>query len=150
MPTGDEQRDERKGRRGIAEERRQKVAFEMVDADRRHAQGVGESVGGACADQQSAGEPGPSCVGDATDVSDAQPGLVQDLACEGQNAADVVARGELGNHAAVLRMHRHLRVQGMREQTAAGVVQGYAGFIAGAFDAEDDHGGCDARGGLLK
>ena len=66
----DEQRDERKLRRGIGQQRREQMAFEVVHADRRHAQRVGEAVGGARADQQRAGEPGPFGVGDGADVGD--------------------------------------------------------------------------------
>ena len=56
------------------------------------------------------------------------------------DAPHVIARGELGHDAAVDRVHRHLRVQRMREQTAARVVDGKAGFVAGRFDAECEHG----------
>jgi hypothetical protein len=34
-------------------------------------------------------------------------------------------------------MHRDLRMQRVREQAAPGVVERKAGFVAGAFDAED-------------
>jgi hypothetical protein len=37
-------------------------------------------------------------------------------------------------------MHRDLRMQRMREQSAFGVIQSDTGFIAGGFDTENDHG----------
>jgi hypothetical protein len=37
-------------------------------------------------------------------------------------------------------MHRHLGVQGMRKQSAFGVIQSDTGFIAGGFDTENNHG----------
>jgi hypothetical protein len=37
-------------------------------------------------------------------------------------------------------VHRDLRVQGMGQQPALRIVQSEAGFIAGGFDAEDNHG----------
>jgi hypothetical protein len=38
-------------------------------------------------------------------------------------------------------MHGDLRMQGMGQQPALGIVQSQAGFIAGGFDAENNHGG---------
>jgi hypothetical protein len=37
-------------------------------------------------------------------------------------------------------VHGDLRVQGMGQQPALRIVQSEAGFIAGGFDAEDNHG----------
>ena len=51
----------------------------------------------------------------------------------------MVARGEFRHHAAIVGMHRHLGMQGMAEQPAFGVVERDASFIAGGFDAEDEH-----------
>jgi hypothetical protein len=36
-------------------------------------------------------------------------------------------------------MHRNLRMQRVREQAALSVVEREAGFVAGAFDAENEH-----------
>lgn len=59
---------------------------------------------------------------------------------ERQRAADVIARREFRHHAAVLAMHGDLRVKGVRKQPALGVVEREAGFVAGTFDAENEHG----------
>ena len=56
---------------------------------------------------------------------------------QGNRAPDVVARGQLGYDAAVFFMHRHLRMQCVRQQAALGIVEREAGFVAGGFDAED-------------
>ena len=40
---------------------------------------------------------------------------------------------------AVLGMHRHLGVQGMRQQTGFAVVERNAGFVAGRFNTKDQH-----------
>ncbi len=52
----------------------------------------------------------------------------------------MVARGEFGNNAAVIAVHGHLRMQGMREQAALHIVERNTGFVAGGFDAQDQHG----------
>ena len=52
----------------------------------------------------------------------------------------MVARGELGNHAAVGLVHRRLRMHRVRDQPAGvTVVKGDAGVVARGLDAEDQH-----------
>ena len=65
--------------------------------------------------------------------------LREDALRKRHHAADVVPRRELRHHAAVDRVHRDLRVQRVREQATGRVVHGEAGFIAGGFNADDDH-----------
>ena len=48
-------------------------------------------------------------------------------------------RQELGHDPAVGLVHRHLRMQRMREQPADGVVERDSGLVAGRFDAEHAH-----------
>ena len=67
-------------------------------------------------------------------------GLLQRVADERQGAADMVARGKFRYHAAVLGVHLDLRVQSVRKQAAFRIVERDAGFVAGGFDAEDQHG----------
>jgi hypothetical protein len=47
--------------------------------------------------------------------------------------------GELGFDAAIVGVHRSLRVHLLGEETARGVVHRHAGLVAGGFDAEDEH-----------
>ena len=56
-----------------------------------------------------------------------------------QRAPDMVARRQFGHDATVLPMHRDLRMQRVREQAALCVVERETGFVAGAFDAENEH-----------
>jgi hypothetical protein len=53
----------------------------------------------------------------------------------------MIARREFRHHPAVVRMHAHLRVQGVREQDAAsiGAVQRHTRFVAGGFDSKNQH-----------
>jgi hypothetical protein len=59
----------------------------------------------------------------------------------------MVARRKFWYHAAVFLVHRDLRVQGVGKQAALRVVQSKAGFIAGGFDTEDNHGMLEKRSG---
>jgi hypothetical protein len=74
----------------------------------------------------------------------------QHLAGERQHAADVVAAGQLGHHAAVGLVHLHLAVQGMRQQArharAAGIDQRHARLVARRFDSQDQHRSSVGRG----
>ena len=66
-----------------------------------------ERAGDARADQQRAGEPRPLRVGDAVEVARARgPRSASTCRDQRQQAPDVVARGELGHHAAVGRVQR--------------------------------------------
>ena len=56
-------------------------------------------------------------------------------------APDMVARRQFRHHAAVLLVHRHLRVQGVGQQAALRVVEREAGFVTGGFDAKNNHEG---------
>jgi len=51
----------------------------------------------------------------------------------------VISRRELGHHPAIVSVHGHLGMQGVRKQPAACLVQGNAGFIAGRFNTQDQH-----------
>jgi hypothetical protein len=61
----------------------------------------------------------------------------QGLPAAAEWRADVVARGQLGDDAAIFLVHGDLRMQGMRQQAALGVIQSEAGFVTGGFDAEN-------------
>src|SRR6185369_3646695 len=57
VATRDEERDERKFGRGIAEQRREQVALEMMDAHHRALEREAEPGGDRSAHEQRAGEP---------------------------------------------------------------------------------------------
>ncbi len=67
-------------------------------------------------------------------------GLGQQLAQQRHSAPQVIARGQLRHHAAVWRVQADLAVQRVAEQAALAVVQAKAGFVAGSFEAKDQHG----------
>jgi hypothetical protein len=95
------------------------MALHVMDADHRLAEREAQRARDARADQKRSGEAGTAGVGDAVRSADATPGVGQHALRERHHAPDVIARSELGHDAAVDRVHRHLRVQRMREQAPA-------------------------------
>ena len=118
------------------------MPLEMVDAEGRHAERGGERVGEGGPGEQSAGKAGALRIGDRPELRNGAAGTREHVPGEGYEAPDMVARGELGDHAAVGFMHLDLGVHHVREQPPGrGVVQRHAGLVAGGLDAEDQHGG---------
>ena len=140
VPAGHQQCDERKGGTRVGEQRRKQVPFHVMDADGGFAQGKAERVGDARAHQQRAGEARALCERDPVEIRERAAGLGEHPFGQRHDAADVVARRELGDHAAVGVVHGHLRVERVCEQPPGAVVDGEPGLVAGSFDAQDLHG----------
>jgi hypothetical protein len=66
---------------------------------------------------------------------------MQALVKQWQHPANVIARGQLGHHAAERPVHVDLRVQRVRQQARVALVECNTGFVAGRFDSEDQQGG---------
>ena len=115
------------------------MAFEVVYGDHGFAQRKGERVGIGAAGQERAAKAGALGVGNGVDVGVVFAGFVQAGLGERHEAADVVAAGQLGHHAAVFGMHGHLGVQPVADEAVFGAVERHAGFVAGGFDAENEH-----------
>jgi hypothetical protein len=119
MASRNEQSNEWKCRWGVRQQRRQQMALEVVNADGRHAQRIGQRACHAGSDEKRTRQAGTLGECDAFDLREVATGLGEDLADQGEDPANVVARGELRHHAAVFGMHLDLRVQGLGEQTTA-------------------------------
>ena len=111
------------------------MAFEVVYGDHGFAQRKGECVGIGTAGQKCAAKAGALGVGDGIDVGVVFTGFVQAGLGERHEAADVVAAGQLGHHAAVFGMQRDLALDRMgaqrRHAGQRGVVHRHPGLIAG-------------------
>src|SRR5579862_1717908 len=117
------------------------MAFQMVDANGRNAQRVGEAASERGTREQRAGQPGPLGIGDGADLADFPSGPGEDLAAERHQPADMVAGSEFGNHAPVGFVHRGLRMNFVGEQAPGlGVVERQPGLVAGGLDSENQHG----------
>lgn len=140
VPARDLQGHEREIRRVRLQRRRQEMPFEVVHADDRHAPGIAQRAGEAGADQQRANQTRPGGIGNPVNGLSRQPGLGQGVVNHRQQALNVLAGGELGDDAAVLRVQRDLAEDAVGEQALMAVVEGDRGLVAGGFDAEDQHG----------
>ncbi len=135
-----QQCDEGEGRRLGRQQGRQQVTLKVMDADDRLVPCQRQRVGDPGADQQRAGQARSLGVGDRIDRGGRDAGALQHLAEQGQHTPDMVARRQFRHHAAVCAVHLDLRVQGVGEQPLRRVVQRQAGFVAGTFDTENEHG----------
>ena len=116
------------------------MSFEMVNADDGLAERARERARHARSDEQRAGKARALRVGNAIEIVQSQVRLRKNPLGERHDAPNVIARREFGHDAAVRLMHRDLRMERMRQQTARAVVHGNAGFVAGSLEAEDTHG----------
>ena len=60
------------------------------------------------------------------------------FADDGDDIAEMLAGGEFGDDTTVVGVERHLRSDHVRESFAARADDGSGGFVAGAFDAENE------------
>ena len=134
MAARHQQRDKRKPRRIIREKRRQQVTLEVMHAEHRLAERGGQRASDGTAHEQRTGEAGPARIGNHIDLIQSATGIGKHLSRQRQRAADVVARGQLRHHTAVVGVHRDLAVKRLRQQTRHGIGavfdQRHAGFVA--------------------
>ena len=144
VATRDEQRDKGEGGRVGGEEGREEVAFEVVHPDGRPAERGGERAGDSGTDEQRSGQSGTSGVGDYIDVGSRQSRLLEASFEQRQDAADVIARGELRHDSTIRRVQIDLAVQlgggEPGDAVACADDERHAGLVAGGFDAEHVHG----------
>src|SRR5436190_9282334 len=105
------------------------MTFEMMDAEDWDGQSFAQRVGEGSANQQRAGETWALGIANSPQIPRAASGFAEDLAGKGHQSLDMIARGELGHHAAVNVVHCHLRMNGVAEELASSaVIQRDAGF----------------------
>lgn len=110
-----------------------------MDGDGGQVARPGDGLGHAGSHQQGAGQAGAGGVSHGVHVVQGQAGVVQGLSGQGQYPPHVIAGGQLRHHAPIGLVHVDLRIQRMGQQAAFGADDGDAGFVAGAFEAEDNH-----------
>jgi hypothetical protein len=114
-----QQGHERETRRPARQQWRQQVTFEMVHRHAGPLERRRQRLGKGRTDQQGARQTRSLSVGNGIDLGQRAAAVGKNLAQQGYDATDMIARGEFGHHPAVGLMHAHLRVQGVREQGAA-------------------------------
>ena len=115
------------------------MAFHVVDAERGHSPRPGEAPAERGADQQRPDQPRPRGIGHAADVAGLRVRFREDAPRQRRQPPDVVARGQFRHHAAEFGVNGALRMHGVREQAARGIVDRDAGLVAGGLDPEDAH-----------
>ncbi len=113
------------------------VAFNVVDAEQRHAQANGEHLGRADADQQGADQARRMMHGDAADLIQTHAGLAQRFVDDRQQSLQMCPRRDLRHDAAEARVQIGLRRDDVGQDRRLVGEDGRGGFVAGGFDAEE-------------
>ena len=113
----------------------------MVDGDEREILGEGESFGVGDADQQRSGEAGTVGYGDGVEVGEGDAGLGESGADDGDDGAEMLAGGQLGDDAAVTGMGGDLGGDDGGERAGAALDDGGGSLVARGFDGEDEAAG---------
>ncbi len=119
------------------------MAFDVVHGDERQIAGrhfvsKAERFGVSDADQQRTNQTGTFGDGDGGEIVETGAGLFESQAHHGHDSAQVLARGELGNDAAVFCVRDLGRHHG-RENCGSVCHHSRGGFIARSFDTQDFH-----------
>ena len=123
---------------GVADERGEEVAFEVIDGEEWFVAGEGEGFGGRGADEEGAGEAGSGGGGEGVDVGELEAGVGEDGFGDGPESGHVVAGGQFRDDAAVGLVFRDLGGDAGGEDVAVGIADGGGGFVARGFDRKDD------------
>ena len=86
----------------LADKGRQQVTFQVVDGQKRPLRRAGQGLGGGATDEQRRGQARTRGRGKRIDIPYPHGGQPQRLLDEGMQVERMVARGELGHHAAEL------------------------------------------------
>jgi hypothetical protein len=117
---------------------RHDVAFDVVHADERLAETDGESFGGGKPDEQRAEKPRARGRCNAVHIIGLDAGALEGGVHHRQDVLEVLARGDLGDHASVLAM-RQLRRDDVREHFPAITQHRGGGVVTRGFDPQNEH-----------
>ena len=114
------------------------VSLKMVDGDQRLRKRVRKRLGKADSDQQRAREARPLRDGESVDGVVGLSRVGQRLPHYGHDSAQMLARRELGNDAAIGGVRADLRRDYVRQNLFARAHHGRARLVARAFNPEND------------
>ena len=117
------------------------MAFKVVDGDEGDVLREGQGLGVGDADQQRSGEAGAGGDGDGVEVVEGDVGLGEGGADDGDDGAEMLAAGQLGNDAAIAGVGGDLRGDDRGKCAGAALDDGGSGLVAGGFDGEDEAAG---------
>ena len=129
--------------RRVGDEGGKHVPLQVVDRYKRLAGSQCQGLGCGVAHQQGGHQTGACCAGKDIHLVNAAACFLQRLLQHGGQIGGVIARGELGNHAAVHAVQGNLRGNDGAEQLrlpAAGVLhESHGSFITTRFDSQYQH-----------
>lgn len=105
------------------------MPFEVMYTYCRNSESEGEAVGERGPHKQRTCEARTLRIGDSAEIAGAGAGLDKRFANQRKQAANVIPRGELRDHATVRRVQGALGVEHVGHQAASAVVDGGAGFV---------------------
>jgi len=116
------------------------MPFQVVHAQHRLVQRRAQRASHASTHQQRTGQPWPARERHHIHILQGLAGCGQHLMGQRQHAANMVAAGQFGHHAAIGLVHLDLAVQRMRQQhrqiVATHPHQCHPGFITGGLDSQ--------------
>ena len=113
------------------------MAFKMVYGDQRLAQSERQRLGVQDADQQCSGQAWALSYRYRIEILEGDTGLGHSGAHHRDQVAEMFARGEFGDDAAISRMQFDLAGNHVGQDLLARTHDGGRGFVAAAFDPED-------------
>ena len=120
-----------------AERARHHVAVQVIHRHERQLAGGGKSLRGRQAHQQRADQAGTARDGNGVDVVEPSLGALERVRGDGIHEFQVVARGDLGDHAAVARMQQSLGRDHVRRNLAVTAHDRCARVVAARLEGED-------------
>jgi hypothetical protein len=142
VPTGDQQRQARRGQRPVLQGVHRDVPGQVVHPVQGHVQRRRVRLGRRDADEQRARQARAGRHGDRVHIGQRKPGLLERARGRGDHRFEVRAAGDLGHHTAEAGVLLDAGGDLVGEQLDRAVVvqpdQADAGLVARAFDAHDD------------
>ncbi len=108
-----------------------------MDGDCRQPPRARQAHAGSGPDQQRAHETRTGRVGNRAEFRACHIGVGEHPVHQGQQATQVVPRGQLGHHAAIAGVQGDLAVHGVGQQPAFRVVDGGRRLVAAGLDTQD-------------
>ena len=112
----------------------------MIHGDQRKLIRKGERLGVSDAHQKRPSKARAGGDSDGIEIGERDVSLGQRGANHGNNGAEMLAAGQLRNHAAIARVRRDLRSDHGRNGARAPLHNRRGSFVAGAFNAENQAG----------
>ncbi len=127
----------------VGEPRGERVRLQVVDRDQRLVVHEGDRLGHGQPNDHATDQPRPGGGGNAVERGERKLRLVHRFGDDGIQRLDMGAGGDFRHHAAESRMLADLRENDIGQDAAVAfrisLHHGGSRFVAGGFDAEDDH-----------